>query len=246
MLELVSKGLLALVIVVLYYFVIRLIILRNANFVVRYFRLGRRHPVADVSNVVELALTASFHVIFCGFLLFLTGHTVANLLHGAFDPVLVFYGILLGVAEQSVASLLCRIVISGSMLIAPSRVPAELKDWLVVARSGWIRRHLRTAEIAPWPLVALIITLQVSAEEIVFRVVLLNYLLPCGAAWALTGSVALFTLIQIGDMPSWYSAMFPVVGAFVMGIVHGAIYLAVPCIVPLIVAHIVFFVFAVL
>jgi len=35
--------------------------------------------------------------------------------------------------------------------------------------------------------------------------------------------------------------MFPVIGALVIGIVHGALFLAEPDIVPLIVAHLVFF-----
>lgn len=65
-----------------------------------------------------------------------------------------------------------------------------------------------------------------------------------GMGVALAASVTLFVGIQVFNMPSWRAAMFPVLGALVVGVVHGALYLAVPDITPLIVAHFVLFMVA--
>lgn len=69
---------------------------------------------------------------------------------------------------------------------------------------------------------------------------------PSGFAIAFTASLVLFVAMQVFFMASWRAAMFPVVGALVMGVVHGLLAWRVPHLLPLVVAHIVFFLFAVL
>ncbi len=59
-------------------------------------------------------------------------------------------------------------------------------------------------------------------------------------------SIFLFIYMQTLHMPSKTSAMFPVIGATVMGITHGLIYLESPSIVPLILSHLTFFIFTIL
>jgi membrane protease YdiL (CAAX protease family) len=152
----------------------------------------------------------------------------------------------LGVTEMTLSSFLCFLAIKAAMLVRLRTVPSELKDWLTMARAGWMRHHLRTIEIAPLPLTGALILLQVGSEELVFRGVMINVFQPAGAALAVGASVVLFTLMQAFQMPTWYSAMFPMVGAFVMGIVHGVLFLLVPDILPLIVAHLSFLGFAVI
>ena len=56
----------------------------------------------------------------------------------------------------------------------------------------------------------------------------------------------LFIAVQVFNMPSWHSAMFAVLGALVIGLVHGGLYLAVPNLLPLIIAHMVTFAVSVL
>jgi CBS-domain-containing membrane protein len=70
---------------------------------------------------------------------------------------------------------------------------------------------------------------------------LINYFRPAGAGLALGIAAFFFLLVQTFHMPSWRAALFPVIGATVLSVVHGSLFLAVPDILPLIVAHIVFF-----
>lgn len=110
-----------------------------------------------------------------------------------------------------------------------------------------MRNHYAAARAAHWSLAGALITLQVTMEEVVFRGVMISFLQqPVGAVAAAAISGALFAVMQAFHMPTWKSAMFPVIGALVMGLVHGWLLLATGLLVPLIVAHIVFFVFAVL
>ena len=191
-------------------------------------------------------MAGSSHVLYCIFLLTLFHIRWQDLGLFEADPLLLLYGVVLGIGSMAVSSLLCRVAIAVVGQLAPGKAPGDLKNWLAMARAGWLRHHLKTLEIVPLPLAFLLISVQIAAEEIVFRGVLINFYLPFGPAVALAASVTFFTIMQAFHMPSLQSAMFPVIGALVMGLVHGLLYLAVPVLLPLIVAHIVFFAIAVL
>ncbi len=122
----------------------------------------------------------------------------------------------------------------------------SLRSWLGRSRGGWIRHHLTALKVLPlWAALGLT-GIQVASEELVFRGVALTWLRDAGPVVALTTSIALFVLMQAFFMSSWQAAMFPVVGGVVMGVVHGLVFWAVPDMAPLVVAHVVFFVFAVI
>ncbi|MEU8959783.1 CPBP family glutamic-type intramembrane protease [Streptomyces sp. NPDC048518] len=122
----------------------------------------------------------------------------------------------------------------------------SLRSWLGRSRGGWIRHHLTALKVLPlWAALGLT-GVQVASEELVFRGIALTWLRDAGPAVALTTSVVLFVVMQAFFMSSWQGAMFPVVGGVVMGVVHGLVFWAVPDVAPLVVAHIVFFVFAVI
>jgi hypothetical protein len=183
---------------------------------------------------------------FCLLLIWINHLDLAQLGLTRVHPALILYGILLGIGEMALASFVGNVGMRVAMVLVPERVPTDLRDWLVIARGGWMQEYLRAAEIMPLPLAFLLIIQYVAIEETIFRGVLLSVFLPAGTTWALGASILLFAFYQIFNMPSWSSAMFPIIGALVVGLLHGSLFLTVPEIVPLIVAHFVFFMAALL
>lgn len=127
-----------------------------------------------------------------------------------------------------------------------ARVAARLHDARgLLALEPAAARHAAGGRAGlPLPPLAALILLYVAVEEVVFRGVVIAAVGDAGMGVALAASVTLFVGIQVFNMPSWRAAMFPVLGALVVGVVHGALYLAVPDITPLIVAHFVLFMVA--
>ncbi|WP_134662544.1 MULTISPECIES: type II CAAX prenyl endopeptidase Rce1 family protein [unclassified Amycolatopsis] len=124
--------------------------------------------------------------------------------------------------------------------------PVTVKAWLAVGRGGWLRHHFKTLEVLPLPVAVAVMAIQVGSEEVVFRGIFLDFFRPAGFAIAFTASFILFVTMQVFFMSSWRAAMFPVIGAVVMGVVQGVLAWYVPNLLPLVVAHIVFFIFAVI
>lgn len=208
--------------------------------------LGKRYPVRDISAVVNLPVAALAQFLFSLVLIAITGVSVGPLLIGEFQPILMLYGILLGIGEMALATFLCLVAIQIAMKVAPAGSAPQNQNWSVIARGGWMRYHMKTLEVAPMPLATLSILLYVGVEEMIFRPILITYFLPQGAGVALICSVFFYVLVQVFHMPDWRAAMFPIIGALVIGIFHGLLFLAVPSLLPLVIAHFVFFIAAVL
>ncbi|MBX6383474.1 MAG: CPBP family intramembrane metalloprotease [Microbispora sp.] len=119
------------------------------------------------------------------------------------------------------------------------------RQWLGLSRGGWIRHHLKTMESLSLPLALTLTAVQVGSEEVVFRGLVLTWLRDAGPVLAIAASCLLFTVMQVFLMSSWRAAMFPVVGAIVMGITHSVLFWHYPVLLPLVVAHVTFFLFAV-
>jgi membrane protease YdiL (CAAX protease family) len=232
--------------VLLYYSVGSKRITDCSRSMVNYLPLTRRYSLSEVDNIVKLLLAGISQIAFCFVLIFIAHLDFRQLGLNKFQPILIVYGVLLGLGEMALGSFFCHLCMRIAMVVVPTSVPTELKDWLTLVKGGWMRELLNTAEIVPSPLAFLFIILYISGEEIIFRGVLLNFFLPVGAAFALGASVFLFATVQTLHMPSWRSAMFPIIGALLVGFVHGALFLVVPNILPLIVAHFVFFISAVI
>jgi membrane protease YdiL (CAAX protease family) len=98
-----------------------------------------------------------------------------------------------------------------------------------------------TVSTAPVWFAAASMGLYVSVEELIFRGILLELLRPAGAVWAIGISTVLFVMVQAFSMPGWRAAMFPMVGAAILGLVHGFLYWRVPVLLPLVVAHLTYF-----
>jgi membrane protease YdiL (CAAX protease family) len=199
--------------------------------------LARRWSLADLDGVVRLLLAGAMQVVFVAVLLAALPVRPADLAPDRWDGWLLLLGVPLGVAEAGLGTYAAYLGSRIAERLHPGRTPTTVEGWLTVARGGWIRYYLRTAAAFPtWLLVAATL-LYVGGEEVVFRGILLTSTahLPATAAVAL--STALFAAAQVFYTPGWRTALFPVLGATVLGIVHGCLYLAVPDLAPLIVAH---------
>jgi Type II CAAX prenyl endopeptidase Rce1-like len=105
----------------------------------------------------------------------------------------------------------------------------------VLAKSGWMRHFvaLRQASLVAWVCIS---ALYVCGEELIYRALCLKSLAHWGAAESIALASALFVAIQVFHMPSWRAALYPIIGASVVGPVHAWLFLHQAQITPLVVA----------
>ncbi len=234
-------------IVLLFYKYIKSIAYRYAGNIAVYLGFTKFHSYEVAKGFVELMLIVIAHVVFC-IILFHGYHlTCADLGIRYFpDMRLIAQGALLGVGVMGASSLLGRMYIELMKFYSSHTSRLDTKNWLTMARGGWIRHHYHTIQVLPIP-VAIMVTLgQVFAEELVFRGVFVNVFLPWGIVAAVCFSTLFFMLMQVFYMPNRIASIFPVIGALVVGVINSYLFIATHNLYPLIVAHIVFFTFAVL
>ncbi|GAA2786896.1 CPBP family glutamic-type intramembrane protease [Crossiella cryophila] len=257
-----GKFLLAAAFVVLYYRYCKQWLFAGAQRLAQRVNFVSRYDRSEVGGVLELMAAAVSHLAVVVILLGVTGISLAEAGLGSVSPTLIVLGALLGIGEMALASFLCRLLIEASLrwnrrralsgsrpsgaTDSPRSGPATVKSWLAVGRGGWLRHHFATLQVLPLPAAVCVVSLQVGCEEVVFRGILLNTFRPAGPVVAILASTVLFVGMQVFFMSSWRAAMFPVVGALVMGVVHGLLAWQVPELLPLVVAHLVFFLFAVI
>ena len=234
------------VLIVAYYKYGKSMLIYYAPTVTRYLSLTKYFPKSDIEGTVELAMIALSHVSFCFLLwLFIPLHWPIIHINWRDIPIYFIYGVLLGISCMGVSGLICKIAIQLITTFKKDN-PSDLKTWLTVGRGGWIKHHLQSIEILPIYLSLAVLGMQVGSEEIIFRGILLNYFLPFGQTIAFFTALILFILMQAFLMNRWQSAIFPMIGAAVMGFIHSILYLQMPLLWPLIVAHITFFLFSVI
>jgi membrane protease YdiL (CAAX protease family) len=233
--------------IIFFYYYVKGWLFQAAPKIAVSLKMTRRFPFEMARGTVELLMIMIFHISFIFLLIFLLSIPIQSIQFswrgmGRSVPC----GILLGIGEMGFASMLSRAMIEVIRYFRPSWAPSQVKDWLVMVRSGWLRHYLHMIDALPLPFSLLIILGQVGCEEIVFRGILVPYFSAAGTLTAVTAAAILFMFMQIFYMPSWLSTIFPLIGAMVIGFIQGAIYLKVPDLVPLIVAHFTFFIVAVL
>jgi hypothetical protein len=205
---------------------------------------ARSVSVGELDGVLRLAIAGLMQLAFCTALLVALGIAPPDLVQGPPRLELLAAGAVLGGAEAALGSFLGMVGMRAAAALDHDATAPSPQEWIGLARAGWMRLYTRTAEVLPLPPLAALILLYVAVEEVVFRGVVIAAVGDAGMGVALAASVTLFVGIQVFNMPSWRAAMFPVLGALVVGVVHGALYLAVPDITPLIVAHFVLFMVA--
>lgn len=206
---------------------------------------SRAYSYREGRSLWRLGLASSAQLIFWGCLIVLTGVTASDGFHAPFRPIHLVYGVLLGIGEMGLSSFLCHIVVQAIMTLAPSSGPNSMQEWIMIARGGWMREYLNALDTAPLFLAMAITVLYVGVEELVFRAVLVTFAQPLGLVGAVAFSTVLFALVQTFQLPSLRAAIFPVIGACVMGVAHGVLFYSEPNVVPLVIAHCVFFFVAV-
>jgi hypothetical protein len=201
---------------------------------------ARRFALTEVEAVIRISAGGLLQLAFCCGLLFFTDVSLGELHLLDVDPAILVYGVALGVGEAALATFLGYVAIQVGLAVSATRNPRTTDEWLSLARSGWMRLFLQAVDASPVAAVLLSL-LYIVVEETIFRGSLLTVLADSGVTWALSVSVLLFCAAQTFRMPSWHSALFPVMGAIVVGFIHGLLFLSVPLLLPLLVAHCVFF-----
>ena len=216
---------------------------RISPFVARHLPLVDRFGWTAVNDVARLTIAAVSQLLFLLVLILVTGiNPLASL---RWHPAVIAAGALLGVAEMGLTSFMAHVLMRAMTSLTPARSLGSVDDWLVVARGGWMRYFTHAVRITPrWYLLSVTL-LYVTVEEVIFRAMIITYLLRHGAAQALIYSVLAFTVVQVLHTPSWKTGMFPALGAIAVGGVHGWLFLVTGDITPLIVAHFTFFLTAV-
>lgn len=236
-------------IVFAYYLGIKSLFVRGARILAFRTRRFSRYSRSEVKGVLELAFAVGGHVILVTGLVVFSGVPLDHLgLVG--DSRLLALALVVGVGELALAMLICQVIMT-SISPASNRkngMSAALSSssWISASRAGWVRHHVSSLRVLPLPISMTLSGTQVACEELVFRAILIPLFLDAGVLAAVSISGVLFVVMQVFFMPSWQAAMFPVVGALIMALVHGVLFANTPFIWPLVVAHAAFFYIAVL
>jgi membrane protease YdiL (CAAX protease family) len=241
--EVVRDVLLVAVILPLYYGVV-LVLVRDrlvataVRFLLGHFR-NPRHPVGDLENVIMLIFSVTLQILLFFLLAAWTAAELGQVWRSSGQPQLLAYGAVLGAGEMLLSSFLGLILIKIST--AFPQVGNPLVHWRIVINSGWMRLFNTTVKLLPLPAAIAVVVLYVGVEELIIRGIVVNAFLPLGPVTAVVLSTAVFAGYQVFNLPSWRVALFPVLGALVIGPVHGALYVTIPDVWPLVVAHVTYF-----
>jgi len=240
-----GKILMVLVFMYLYYGIFTKRILRFSflmeKTVLDHIKASRRYSVSERNSITSLTLLGIFQLVFCYMLSLITGFNLMELLPSDLPSIYLIYGILLGIGEMALASFIVHIIIFTAARTDRAEEISAFRYWMTQSKGGWLRQFDDCIKILPLPALILIVSLYIIVEEIIFRGILIKFFEASGSGIALGVSVFFFVLIQVFHTTSWRNALFPVIGALVVGILHGILFLSVPVILPLIIAHLFFF-----
>lgn len=241
-------------IVLAYYFGVKKLLFAGARLMSVRLRRFTRHSRSEIQGVLELGFAVAGHLVLVAGLVAFSGVQVEQLgLTG--NPLLLPLGAFVGVGELAVAMFACQIVITAvtrehvpasGALLRSSATAKPTSSWLSASRAGWVRHHVSSLKVLPVPASMSLSGAQVACEELVFRSVLGVLFQDASIATSIIIPGLLFVIMQVFFMPSVQAAMFPVIGATVMALVHGFLFASMPFIWPLVIAHAVFFYTAVL
>ena len=202
----------------------------------RGLRLDSRRPVREVEAVGKLAAAGVAQLLFALVLAWWTGFP-GSLVFGTHVGAGVWAAAAaLGAGELALTSLVCTTVVEVAVASG-----ADGRRWSSRSRAGWMSLFLLTARAAPSALTIASVCLYVAVEELIFRGILVTEFAGWGGAAAVGVSAALFVAVQMFGMPNVPAAVYPMVGAAVIGIVHGVLFWLVPSVAPLALAHLAFF-----
>lgn len=195
----------------------------------------------DISKLMLAVLSQLMFVIIFISLLDIDLHTAFNS-----SVKMIGLGVALGVAQMGMVSLIVHLFMHCAMVIAPKASPNSIPEWVNLSKGGWMREYHNTIRTLPLYLSVLIVFAYVAVEEILFRASLLIYLQEFGPFLAILFSTIIFVTVQIFHTPKWTVWIFPVIGALVVGPTNALLFLSNGDVLPLIIAHVVFFLIAVI
>ena len=229
-----------------YYLFFKRCMYRLAPIVVLKLKLDRYTPLTRAIGVIELAFIAISHCIFAACLMYALGLNPKKIGLMTFNIPDILFGILIGVGTMAVSSIICRMIMEMLQKFLPQKVPKDLPAWLAISRGGWMRHHVNKMQVLPWFLSALIVTLQIGAEETIFRGILITHFMYAGLFVATVLPALLFIVMQAFQTPNLMVAMFPMVGALVSSVIFSYLYIETGELLPLIVAHLTFFMISII
>lgn len=207
-------------------------------------RLGSSSfPLRDVEGAVAVAFYGvNTTVLFFLFAPFTDLDLVALFTRGL-TPSFLLAGLGLGVGQACFTLMVTSYVLRPAFLLRYLQIgEAALAEHQLLGRTGWIRAYHGAAQVLrPKPLAYAVIGLALTGEELLFRGLLIPLLADLGPVAAVLLATALFIVIQIPDLPSWFQSVPPVCGAVVVGLVHGTLFWIEPTLTPLVLSHFVFF-----
>lgn len=153
----------------------------------------------------------------------------------------LFLGVLLGFSEMALASGFVLVVMRLMILLRPS-APTSNHYWFILLNSGWMRLFSRAEALLPKWQARILVAAYVGVEEIIYRPVYISALLPFGKEIALLVSTVIFAGYQIFNVPNARAAIYPMIGALVLGLINGSVFIHTGLVWPLVVAHIIFFI----
>jgi len=208
-----------------------------AGLVVERLGLSDTRSVREMEAIGKLAAAGVAQALFGAGLLLVLDVDVGMI--AGLSPELLALGALLGFGELALASFLGTLVVRLDLMRGSDE--RTVRAWIAQGRGGWMGLFGATVAAAPPWFALASVSLYVAGEELVFRAIMIDATAGAGAAAAVALSLILFVIVQAFNMPSIRAATFPIVGAVVVGIVHGVLFWQTYDLLPLILAHVTFF-----
>lgn len=140
----------------------------------------------------------------------------------------LFYGVLVGLGESGLGSLLCYAFIKS--------VPKERVDQVLGGGQGWSTPFLSLKKL-PLPFTLFLLLGCAAVEEILVRGVFITTSHSIGLMWGLTIAIVLSLLVQVFPWTNIGNAIYALIGTAVTAPVHSVLLLNVPDIRPVILAQ---------
>lgn len=206
---------------------------RLATAVSHRWQAARRLPLRTARNLVHAVLWPV--VLTCLFAVVVTvlGVSLPNLFIPDLPPVMWLLGLLLGVGESGLASILCY-ALARSL---PSAGPRGMSQRTGAEFSRWSAPLVTALRVVPLPFGLALALYHGAMEELTLRGAFLAAGRSLEAGWLAVVSVGLSLLVQVFPWGSWRNSLFALAGTLVSAPVHVLLFLHVPDVRPLIVAQ---------
>lgn len=224
--------------IVAYYHYFKKLLHYPAYYFATRLKLTKKYSVEEAKGAVGFILVVMSHGLFAMLLIFMLDISYTQL--GCSLPELKYavYGLLLGLGLAGTAMIICLFVIKAWSALSQTTE----QQMMAALPGGWLKSYAYVKLVTPAWIYLPAILLQLSCEELIFRSIFINYLLSLGYFFSIMVSALFFTGMQIFLMATLRGALFPVLGALLIGIVHGYLFLIINSIWPFIISHSIFFI----